>query len=81
MPQSTIARLEARGSNPRVETLERVLAAAGVRLETGRSGVDETLVAQNLRLTPEERLDRFRRSYDNVRRLTAGARRVRGGLA
>ena len=53
-----------------------------MKLEAGETGgVDETLVAQNLRLAPEERLDRFRRSYDNVRRLTQGAKRVRGGVA
>jgi transcriptional regulator with XRE-family HTH domain len=83
MPQSTIARLEAQGSNPRVRTLERVLAAAGTKLEAqdiASGGVDETLVAQNLRLSPEERLDRFRHSYENVRALALAAKRVRGEL-
>jgi transcriptional regulator with XRE-family HTH domain len=84
MPQSTIARLEAAGSNPTIETLERVLGAAGARLEVTHgvvSGVDETLVGQNLRLTPAQRLDRFRHSYANVRELAATAKRVDGDLA
>ena len=84
MPQSTIARLEAQGSNPRVQTLERVLAAAGAKLESGGAlsgGVDETLVAQNLQLTPAERLERFSRSYANVRELTLAAKRTSGDLA
>lgn len=83
MPQSTIARLEARGSNPRVKTLERVLNAAGARLEAAKpaAGVDESLVARNLVLSPAERLERFGASYRNVRQLTRGARRARGELA
>lgn len=83
MPQSTIARLEAHGSNPRVQTLERVLAAAGARLEAAkpRGGVDESLVARNLALSPAERLDRFRASYRNIRELTRTARPARGELA
>lgn len=83
MPQSTIARLEARGSNPRVQTLERVLAAAGARLEAMKpsGGVDESLVARNLALSPAERLQRFRASYRNVRQLTRTARRVRDDVA
>jgi hypothetical protein len=84
MPQSTIARLEAAGSNPTSETLERVLAAAGARLEVTHgvvSGVDETLVAHNLRLTPAERLQAFRGSYRNVRALTMKAKPVRGRVA
>ena len=83
MPQSTIARLEARGSNPRVQTLERVLAAAGARLEAAKpsGGVDESLVARNLRLSPAERLDRFRASYRNVRELKRRAKPADGHLA
>ena len=83
MPQSTVARLEAHGSNPRAQTLERVLAAAGARLEAAKvaGGVDESLVARNLALTPAERLQRFRASYSNVRELTRTARRKRAELA
>jgi hypothetical protein len=84
MPQSTIARLEAHGSNPRMQTVERVLAAAGAKLEAAPAvsgGVDETLVAQNLTLSPAERLERFARSYANVRELTLTAARHRGDVA
>lgn len=84
MPQSTIARLESPGSNPRVQTLERVLLAAGARLEMeagAAGGVDETLVAQNLELTPAERLRRFQVAYANVRGLRESMRLIDGGVA
>jgi transcriptional regulator with XRE-family HTH domain len=84
VPQSTIARLEAPGSNPRFETLLSVLAAAGSRLALTKAtpgGVDETLVAGNLSLTPAERLERFRGSYRNVQRMTSKARRRDAGVA
>ena len=77
MPQSSSARLEAPGSNPTVETLERVLHAVGMRLEAtphGAAGVDETLIAQNFELTPAERLEAFRAAYSNVRETLASAR-------
>ena len=34
-----------------------------------RSGVDERIVIRNLALSPAERLDAFKRRYDNVRAL------------
>jgi hypothetical protein len=84
MPQSTIARLESQGSNPRVQTLERVLLAAGARLEMepgAVSGVDETLIAQNLEVQPAERLRRFRVAYANVRGLRGSLRLIDGDVA
>jgi transcriptional regulator with XRE-family HTH domain len=84
VPQSTIARLESGGSNPTVRTLERVLHAAGRRLEASRiasSGVDETHVARNLALTPAERLVAFRRAYANVRETVSTARPADGRVA
>jgi transcriptional regulator with XRE-family HTH domain len=84
MPQSAIARLEAPGSNPTVKTLERVLEAAGRGLDTrprAAAGVDESLIEQNLALSPSERLAAFRRSYDNVRRTIAKATPAGGRVA
>ena len=84
MPQSSIARLESPGSNPTVSTLERVLAAAEQSLRVtahAASGVDESLIARNLELTPAERLASFRRSYANVRSLKERARPARGDVA
>lgn len=61
--QSAIARLEAPGANPTVATLERALTATGHRLllasAVAESGIDETLIAANLRLSPADRLRRF----------------------
>lgn len=72
--QSVIARLERGGGNPTFLTLERVLHAAGHRLELtavhqGLRTVDETLIAQQLALPPAERI----RGLDA---LAASARRL-----
>jgi transcriptional regulator with XRE-family HTH domain len=76
--QASIAALERRDSNPRVETLERVLRATGHRLELRafehRSSVDETLIASNLRLPPAERLERFSSWYHSLRSMTERVR-------
>lgn len=70
--QSVIARLERGGGNPTFLTLERVLHAAGHRLELnavhqGLRTVDETLIEQQLELSPAARV----RALDG---LTATAR-------
>lgn len=59
--QSVIARLERGGGNPTFLTLERVLHAAGHRLELsavhqGLRTVDETLIQQQLALSSAERV-------------------------
>jgi transcriptional regulator with XRE-family HTH domain len=58
--QAALARLERPGANPTVATLERVLRAAGrrldLRLARARSSVDETLLREALRLEPAERV-------------------------
>ena len=83
--QSAIARLESDDSNPRVRTLERALSACGFEYDLDvrprKSSIDETLVAQQLRLTPGERLLSFERSYANVRELALAGARSRGELA
>ncbi len=72
--QSAVARLERAGSNPRIETVERALLAAGHLLSLSskkpKPGIDESLIARQLRLTPEERLRSFEASYRDVRKLT-----------
>jgi transcriptional regulator with XRE-family HTH domain len=76
--QSAIARLESGGANPRLSTLEDVLAATGHELAIAasaeNSGIDETQIAANLRLSPAERLDRFQSAHENTRKLVAAAR-------
>jgi transcriptional regulator with XRE-family HTH domain len=70
--QSAIARLESPRSNPRVETLDRAVAATGARLNLSVEpgfGIDETLIASALRLPPAERLRRFAAEYEGARSL------------
>ena len=77
--QSVIARLETPGANPRVATLERVLHAAGRRLEVGEAShdLDEDQLRERLALTPGERLRRFQESQRNLQQLRRRAHRVR----
>jgi transcriptional regulator with XRE-family HTH domain len=83
--QSAISRLERRGANPRVETLARVLSACGQELafdaRPHRSSVDESQIAERLRLSPGERIKSFERSYANVREIALAGARSRGELA
>lgn len=83
--QSAIARLENAAANPRIATVVRALAECGLDLvleaRPRGSSVDETLVAENLRLAPAERLQSFERTYANVREFAAAAARSRDGMA
>jgi transcriptional regulator with XRE-family HTH domain len=66
MKQPEIARLESAGANPRLSTLKRVVAATGrtLRLDLDEEfGLDETLIAESLRQTPDERLRGFESMY------------------
>ena len=77
--QPVVARLERPGANPRFATLARALRATGHGLEAAGQKlppVDETQIAERLRLTPAERLAAFRASRRNVTRLAREARRV-----
>ena len=80
--QTAIARLERPGSNPRFETLARVLAAAGHRLRVeaapGSPDEDEALIATHLRMSPAERANYHDSGYDSIRRTVAQTRRVAG---
>jgi transcriptional regulator with XRE-family HTH domain len=77
--QSAIARLERSGASPRIDTLERAVAACGGRLELRlapvASSIDATLVAEMLKLSPAERLRAFQRNYAGIRKLGLAARR------
>jgi transcriptional regulator with XRE-family HTH domain len=58
VPQPTVARIESGAVAPRVDTLERLLAACGRTLTAATlpgAGVDRTLIRRRLDLTIDER--------------------------
>lgn len=76
--QSAVARLEAPGSNPRFENLERALLAAGhgldVQLVRRVQPVDETSIAENMKRTPEELIEIMEGHDEFIQRLRKGRR-------
>jgi transcriptional regulator with XRE-family HTH domain len=81
--QSVVGRLEAGIGSPRVETVDRLLAAAGFRprvelepitgtdpvVELYKADIDTTLLRENLKVTPEQRV----RALQALHRLAAEA--------
>lgn len=74
--QPAIARLETGTHSPTIETLERVLAALGLELELRTeeidTGVDRTLIVQNLRMSPQERLRKLGQFVRGIGRMRQG---------
>lgn len=68
--QPSVARLEAAGDEVTVATLQRALNAMGralaLQVVDQKSSIDETLLHSTLRLTPDQRLQRFKQWYDNM---------------
>jgi predicted transcriptional regulator len=59
VPQPAIARIERGAVAPRIDTLNRLLAATGDALELSPrigDGVDRTLIQASLTMSPEERV-------------------------
>lgn len=84
--QSAVARLEAKGANPRLSTLSSAVRACGRYLEIDApafpsASIDETLVARQLRLTPAQRLLGLEHMYREARVLAEAGARARGELA
>jgi transcriptional regulator with XRE-family HTH domain len=90
--QSAIARLERGQGSPSVDTLRRVLAAAGFSLridlqpagptgdpvvEAYKAGVDRTLIRANLAKTVERRLDDVEAFRKSAAELRASVARMR----
>ena len=79
--QAAVARLERAGANPTLATLDRALRATGHRLELtaspATSNLDQTLIAENLRLDPAERLRAFGASHRSLAPLAGAAARAR----
>ena len=83
--QPSIARLESAGNGVSVATLQRAAAALGgvvsLSFAPGQPSIDDTLIRSNLRLSPTERLRRFKTSYDGARAIARAGARARGELA
>ncbi len=72
VPQSTVARIESGTIDPRASTLDRLLRACGQELAVTAvtidgNGIDRTLIREQLRLTPTERVT----AVTNAARFTA----------
>lgn len=82
--QGAVAKLERPGSNPTIATLEEALRVIGQRLvlsvEPVRPGIDETLVFEQLGLSPDQRLAQLESMYEWGRELTLAGARSRGEL-
>lgn len=78
VPQATVGRIEAGLIRPRMDTMERLLRAAGQELAvTVRpgAGVDRSQMRELLRLTPRQRLQLAAADATGLRRLGVGTRR------
>ena len=72
VPQPAIARIESGASEPRFQTLDRLLEAAGADLEVSPAlgiGVDRSLIRESLASTPEERIRSAGHNGRNLLRL------------
>jgi transcriptional regulator with XRE-family HTH domain len=83
--QAAVAKLERPGANPTFATLDDALRETGQQLvlttEPVRPGIDETLVFEQLRLSPEQRLAQLESMYEWGRELALAGARSRGELA
>lgn len=78
--QPSVARMETAGDEVSVATLKRALNAMGRALELSAAqrtpSYDETLLRQNLELTPAQRLDRMQRGRAQFAALAAATQRA-----
>lgn len=80
MPQPAIARIERGATSPRLDTLGRLLGAAGATLEVSSrpgEGVDASLIREALARTPEERILGAGHAGRNLAAFRAAARNGR----
>ncbi len=79
--QPSVARMEAAGDEVSVATLQRALGALGRSLELRATkrppNYDETLLRENLRRSPAERIRVFEDFYEDARALAAAGNRAR----
>lgn len=83
--QAAVAKLERQQANPTIATLGDALRMTGRALvlttEPVSRGIDETLVFEQLRLSPEQRLAQLESMYAWGRELTLAGAQFRGELA
>ncbi len=83
--QAAVAKLEGSRANPTIATLDAALRGAGRELvltaEPVSRGIDETLVIEQLKLTPEQRLAQLESMYAWGQELTRAGARFRGESA
>ena len=75
VPQPSVARIESGAVMPRVDTLDRLLAACGARLAVTiarGSTLDTTAIDTMLRLSPTERVRLAAAEANNLARLLKG---------
>lgn len=77
VPQPTVSRIESGRMSPSFDLLARLLQACGMELvaieSPAEGSVDRTLIRENLRLSPAERLDRAITAWDNTREFRRSA--------
>jgi transcriptional regulator with XRE-family HTH domain len=79
VPQSTVARIELGQLNPRVDTLDRLLRAAGQQVVVqpiGGEGVDRTQIRELLLLSPLERIRAAAADANAIDRLLRSSRHI-----
>jgi transcriptional regulator with XRE-family HTH domain len=75
--QPALARIEAGGVRPRIDTVERLLRECGMSLDVvplAGVGIDRTTIRRMLALTPRERLRVASKEAQNLERLKPRAR-------
>lgn len=83
--QPELARLERAGSNPTFATVDRVLRAAGRRLQLSapawEASIDESLLRRQLAMSPADRVRAAEQLYRDASRLAEMGQSARGQLA
>ncbi len=79
--QPVVSRAETQGANPRYATLDRLVRAAGARLELSAEPVtvpdaDEGQIRALLALSPAQRMERFTRQHRSLNGMLRDARRI-----
>lgn len=80
VPQATVSRIEREVVSPSVDTLDRLLKECGFEVEVARwdtEGVDRTLIAERLKLSPLDRILAAENEWRGAVALRDAARRAR----